>query len=81
MTALEINQDIYQSLGIIADDEKLLKRVAKYLKKVAASKIESDALVSDITKTEAYQAAMKDVEEGRVSDWNSVDDYFNAMNV
>ncbi len=78
MTALQINQDIYKSLGIIAGDEKLLKRVAKYLKKVAASK-EKDNL--DITKTEGYREALKDIEEGRVYGYDSVDDLFKELDI
>ena len=35
MTALQINADIYRSLGIISEDESTLRRVAKYLSRVA----------------------------------------------
>ena len=35
MTALQINADIYRSLGIISEDESVLRRVAKYLTRVA----------------------------------------------
>lgn len=36
MTALQLNADIYRNLGIIAEDESMLKRVAKYLKRLTA---------------------------------------------
>ena len=35
MTAVQLNADIYRSLGIIAEDETMLSRVAKYLRRVA----------------------------------------------
>ena len=35
MTALEINADIYRSLGIISENENVLRRVSKYLTRVA----------------------------------------------
>ena len=34
MTALQLNADIYRSLGIIAEDESMLDKVAKYLRRV-----------------------------------------------
>lgn len=79
MTALELNQEIYKSLGIIADDENLLKRAANYLKKLAANKVEEEEKVGDITKTAGYREAMKDVEEGRVYHADSVNDMFHDI--
>ena len=38
MTALQLNAEIYRSLGVIAEDETLMTRAAKYLKKLAAKK-------------------------------------------
>ena len=35
MTALQLNADIYRSLGVISEDESVLRRVAKYLSRVA----------------------------------------------
>ena len=35
MTALQLNTDIYRSLGVISEDESVLRRVAKYLSRVA----------------------------------------------
>ena len=34
MTALQLNADIYRSLGIIAEDASMLDKVAKYLRRV-----------------------------------------------
>lgn len=35
MTALLLNTEIYRSLGIISEDESMLKKVARYLSRVA----------------------------------------------
>ena len=38
MTAMQMNAEILRNMSIIAEDEHLLKRVAKYLRKVVAEK-------------------------------------------
>lgn len=38
MTAIQLNAEIYRAMGVIAEDENLLARAAKYLKKLAAKK-------------------------------------------
>ena len=35
MTALQLNAEIYRNLGIIAEDESMLEKVAKYVRKLA----------------------------------------------
>ena len=35
MTALQLNADIYRSLGIISEDENVLRKAAKYLVRLA----------------------------------------------
>ena len=35
MTALQLNTDIYRSLGIISEDENVLRKAAKYLARLA----------------------------------------------
>ena len=46
MTALELNAQIWRSIAEIADDESLMKQLAKYLKKLAAKKEKNETLVS-----------------------------------
>ena len=38
MTAIQMNAEILRNMSIIADDENLLKRAAKYLRKLVAEK-------------------------------------------
>ena len=35
MTALQLTADLYRNLGVIAEDETLLAKVAKYVRKLA----------------------------------------------
>lgn len=41
MTAIQMNAEILRNMSIIAEDEQLLKRAAKYLRKLAAEKEDS----------------------------------------
>ena len=38
MTAIQINAELLRNISIIAEDENLLKRAAKYLRKLVAEK-------------------------------------------
>ena len=42
MTAIQMNAEMLRNMSIIADDENLLKRATKYLRKLVAEK-ESDS--------------------------------------
>ena len=48
MTALEMNAEILRNMSIIAEDEDLLKRAAKYLRKLVAEKRADDAELSSV---------------------------------
>ena len=52
MTAVQLNAEILRNLGSIAEDESMLKRVAKYLSKLVAEK-EADPTL--MTKEEFFQ--------------------------
>ena len=38
MSVLQLNAELYRAMGEIADDETLLKKVLKYVKKLTAQK-------------------------------------------
>ena len=38
MTAIQMNAEILRNMSIIAEDERLMNRVAKYLRKLVAEK-------------------------------------------
>jgi hypothetical protein len=47
MTALQMNAEILRNMSIIAEDENLLKRAAKYLRKLAAEKEDATHFTKD----------------------------------
>jgi len=51
MTAIQLNAEILRNLGAIAEDEGMLKRVAKYLRKLVTEK-EADPTL--LTKKEFF---------------------------
>ena len=46
MTAIQLNAEILRNMSIIAEDEHLLRRVAKYLRKVVAEKKSDPTLMT-----------------------------------
>ena len=38
MTAIQLNAELYRAMGVIADDETLMAKVLKYVKRLAAKK-------------------------------------------
>lgn len=47
MTALQLNAEILRNMSIIAEDENLLKRAAKYLRKLVAEKEDPTLLTKE----------------------------------
>ena len=47
MTAIQMNAEILRNMSIIADDENLLKRAAKYLRKLVAEKEDSALMTKE----------------------------------
>lgn len=45
MTAIQLNAEIYRTMGVIAEDEGLLRQALKYLKKLASKK-QDEALMT-----------------------------------
>ena len=64
MTAIEMNAELLRNMSVIAEDENLLKRAVKYLRKLVAEK-EDPTLM---TKEEFYarlDKAEKEIAEGK----------------
>ena len=47
MTAIQLNAEILRNMSIIAEDETLLKRAAKYLRKLVSEKEDSTLLTKE----------------------------------
>ena len=68
MTALQMNAELFRELSIIAEDEGLMKKAVKYLKKLTAQKRamdETEYIMSSPKMVEIIRQGQKDIEKGR----------------
>ncbi|MBR1940301.1 MAG: hypothetical protein IJ845_03085 [Bacteroidaceae bacterium] len=72
MTTSELNIDILRSLGVIAEDEGLLSRAAKYLRRLAQSHEAEDPTL--MTKEEFVARVKAAKEEGDAMRFDSVEE-------
>jgi hypothetical protein len=59
MTTAELNAEVLRNLSIVAEDENLLKRVAKYLRRVVAEKQKDTTLMTE----EEFFSRVEEAEE------------------
>ena len=79
MTTMQLRAEMEQNMNIIAEDEKLLKRAAKYLRKLVAEK-EDETL---FTKEEFFRRvdeAKKQAEDGKVTTFTNIDEMNQWLN-
>ncbi len=62
MTTLELNAELLRNMSIIAEDEDLLKRAARYLRKLVAEKQADD---TELSKEEFFARVDESREEAR----------------
>ena len=60
MTTLQLNAELYRAMGVIADDEGLMRKALKYIKKLATKKVEQD---DSVISKEEYLASLERGEE------------------
>ena len=68
MTTSELNAELFRELSIIAQDEGLMKKAVKYLKKLTAQKQamdETEYIMSSPAMVDIIRQGQKDIEEGR----------------
>lgn len=73
MTTMQLNAEIYRSLSVIAENESLMKRAAKYLKKLAAQK-EDDTLLTKEEYFAKIDESLQQAREGKVVTFDNTDD-------
>ena len=80
MTALQLNAEVLLNMSIIAEDENLLKRAAKYLRKLVAEK-PSDP--TEMTREEFFarvDKAERQIAEGKGFTFTNRDDMNKWLN-
>lgn len=70
MTTMQLNAEIYRSLGVIAEDESLMKRAARYLKKLATQK-EDDTLMTKEEFFAKIDLSLQQAREGKVTTFDN----------
>ena len=82
MTAIQLNAEVLRNMSIIAEDETLLKRVAKYLRKVVA---ERGTDPTEVSKDEFFASLERGEEEyrqgktHRIESVKELKDFLNAL--
>ena len=68
MVTSELNAELFHELSSIAQDEGLMKKAVKYLKKLTAQKKamdETEYIMASPAMVEIIRQGQKDIEEGR----------------
>lgn len=68
MTALQLNAELFRELSIIAEDESLMKKALKALKKLSAKKQamdETEYLLSSPAMAEILRQGEEDIKNGK----------------
>ena len=68
MTALQLNAELFRELSIIAEDENLMQKAVKYLKKLTAKKLamdETEYIMSSPTMVDILRQGDEDIKNGR----------------
>ena len=68
MTAIQLNAELYRAMGVIADDESMMTKVLKYVKKLATKKAamdETEYLMSSPAMADILRQGQKDIQQGK----------------
>ena len=79
MTTLQLNAEIYEALSIIAQDESLLKKAARSLKRLASMK-KDEMLMSQEEFFATVDQSLQDANQGRIKKVNSEVELENFLN-
>ena len=80
MTAIQLNAEMLRNMSIIAEDENLLKRAARYLRKLVAEK-EADS--TEMTREKFFarvDKAERQIAEGKGITFTNHDDMNKWLN-
>ena len=80
MTALQLNADIYRSLGIISEDESVLRRVAKYLTRVAKQMTDNPTCMTKEEYFAMLDRSKEQAKRGEVYRFDNKEKMLNWLN-
>ena len=79
MTAIQMNAEILRNMSIIAEDENLLKRAAKYLRKLAAEK-KDPTLMTEEEFFAMLERGEEEYRQGKTKQINTVEELNTFLN-
>jgi hypothetical protein len=82
MTAVQLNAEILRNLGALAEDESMLKRVAKYLRKLVSEKEADPTLLSKEDFFARVDEAREQIKRGEGVEMlpdESLDEFLNRV--
>ncbi|WP_281800686.1 hypothetical protein [Segatella maculosa] len=71
MTSMELNQELFRQLAIVASDENLMRKTIKAIKRIIEKKEEQDT--TEMTR-EQFMARVEQAERGKTLRFDSVED-------
>ena len=80
MTAIQMNAELLRNMSIIAEDDNLLKRAAKYIRKLVAEKEADPTLLSKEEFFARVEKARKQAEQGQVHRIETKDELNQFLN-
>ena len=83
MTTFQMNAEIFRNLGILAESEEMIARVAKYLRKLVKEQQQADpTLMSKEEYFEKLDKAERNISEGKGKTFTQPDEmnaWLNAL--
>ena len=80
MTAIQMYAELLRNMSIIAEDDNLLKRAAKYMRKLVAEKEADPTLLSKEEFFARVEKARKQAEQGQVHRIETKDELNQFLN-
>ena len=81
MTALQLNAELFRAMGVIADDETLMKKVLNYVKRLAAKKEDPTLMTKEefFAKVDKSKAQYERGEYTRFSNEDEMVKWLNSL--
>ena len=80
MTAIQMNAEMLRNMSIIAEDENLLKRAAKYLRKLVAERQADSTLIPRDEFFASLERGEEEYRQGKTHRINSVGELYSFLN-
>ena len=80
MTALQLNADIYRNLGVIAENETMLAKVAKYVRKLAKQLTDDPACMTKEEYFSMLDRSKAQAEQGDVYRFDNKEKMLDWLN-